>query len=183
MTLYICSKITTKTLSLPIKEHWLMIHVIFCVLCIYMYFYDGHLACTVCCVLQWWLCPWGVCGCVSLPLQSGGRAGTEKSPATDSAAATAATKGTTPTVSTCCHSYASMCSRNIIYSISSTSCENWPCFVPLATWPLLYSLVQSLTPFPPPDVQTWPCELMWSCCPMPHTHVQPCSVPYSNCSH
>jgi len=40
--------------------------------------------------------------------------------ATDSAAATTATKGTTPTVSTCCHSYSPTCSRNAIYSISST---------------------------------------------------------------
>ena len=44
--------------------------------------------------------------------------------ATDSAATTTATKNTTPTVSTCCHSYSPMCSRNAIYLISSTSCEN-----------------------------------------------------------
>ena len=88
--------------------------------CMHMYVYDGQLVCVVCCVLQsvqWWVCPRGVCGCVSLPLQSGGRAGTEESPATGSVAATTATKATTPTVSTCCHSYSPMCSRNAIYCI------------------------------------------------------------------
>ena len=52
-----------------------------------------------------WLCPWGVCGCGSLPLQSGGRAGTEKSPATGTTAATTVKIDTTLTVSTCYHSY------------------------------------------------------------------------------